>query len=312
MRKNLVMVMDDIAAIKIAKDTTFALLLEGQRRGYQLRYLNEDQLFLTGSSAQAHMRSLTVQDIAAGWYELGAEETRALGPNDLVMMRADPPVDAGYLYATYLLELAEKSGARVVNKPRALRDWNEKLAIAHFPELIPETLVTSSASRIREFVKQREKAVLKPLDGMGGRGIFLAGASDPNLNVIIETLTANGSQLAMAQQFLPEIVAGDKRVLMVHGQPVPWMLARIPGAQDFRGNLARGASSEGRPIGDAERKIAAAVGPFLVENGIELAGLDVIGDRLTEINVTSPTCIRELDAQFGTNIAGDLFDALEA
>ncbi len=312
MPKYLVMVMDDIAKIKIAKDTSFALLLEGQRRGYRLRYLNEDQLFLNGAVACTQMRSLQVQDDPNQWFELGEEETRPLGADDLVMMRADPPVDAGYLYATYLLERAERAGARVVNRPRALRDCNEKLAIAHFPDLIPDTLVTSLAERIRSFVKERGKAVLKPLDGMGGRGIFLASAADPNLNVIIETLTSNGSQLAMAQQFLPGIADGDKRVLMVHGQPVPWMLARIPGSQDFRGNLARGGRGEGRPIGKAERKIAAAVGPFLVENGVEFAGLDVIGDRLTEINVTSPTCVRELDQQFETNIAGTLFDALEA
>ncbi|TVQ35300.1 MAG: glutathione synthase [Wenzhouxiangella sp.] len=312
MHKYLVMVMDDIAAIKVAKDTSFALLLEAQRRGYQLRYLNEDGLFLTDGTTFARMHAIKVQDDPENWFDLGVEETRALGPDDLVMMRADPPVDAGYLYATYLLGRAEDAGARVVNRPRALRDCNEKLAIARFPELIPKTLVSSSAERIRAFVAQVGKAVLKPLDGMGGRGIFLARIDDPNLNVIMETLTANGTQLAMAQQYLPEIADGDKRILMIHGQAVPWTLARIPGSQDFRGNLARGGRGEGRPITEADRTIAEAVGPFLLENGIEFAGLDVIGDRLTEINVTSPTCVRELDAQFGTNIAGDLFDAIEA
>ncbi len=312
MNKYLVMVMDDIAAIKVAKDTSFALLLEAQRRGYELRYLNEQDLFLTDGTTQARMRGIQVMDDPDHWFELGTEETRPLGGDDLVMMRADPPVDASYLYATYLLERAESAGARVVNRPRALRDFNEKLAIARFPDLIPATLVSSSARRIRAFVEQQGKAVLKPLDGMGGRGIFMTAIDDPNLNVIIETVTANGAELAMAQQFLPEIVAGDKRVLMIHGQAVPWMLARIPGAQDFRGNLARGGRGEGRPIGQAERRIAEAVGPVLVEHGITLAGLDVIGDRLTEINVTSPTCVRELDAQFGANIAGDLFDAIEA
>ncbi|MCC5864850.1 MAG: glutathione synthase [Wenzhouxiangella sp.] len=312
MRKTLVMVMDDIAAIKVSKDTSFALLLEGQRRGYQLRYLNEADLFLDKSTTLARMRALTVRDDPDHWFELGLEEIRPLGADDLVMMRADPPVDSDYLYATYLLDRAEAAGALVVNRPQALRDFNEKLAIARFPELIPDTLVTSSAERIVNFVRERGKAVLKPLDGMGGRGIFLATADDRNLNVIIETLTANGQQLAMAQQFLPEIEAGDKRVLVVNGRPVPWVLARIPGASDFRGNLARGGRGQGQALSDADRAIAEAVGPVLVEHGIAFAGLDVIGDRLTEINVTSPTCVRELDAQFGANIAGDLFDAIDS
>lgn len=312
MRKTLVMVMDDIAAIKVSKDTSFALLLEGQRRGYQLRYLNEADLFLDKATALARMRALTVRDDPRHWFDLGPEEVRPLGEDDLVMMRSDPPVDSDYLYATYLLDRAEAAGALVVNRPQALRDFNEKLAIARFPELIPDTLVTSSAERIANFVRERGKAVLKPLDGMGGRGIFLATADDRNLNVIIETLTANGQQLAMAQQFLPEIEAGDKRVLVVNGRPVPWVLARIPGASDFRGNLARGGRGQGQALSDTDRAIAETVGPILVEHGIVFAGLDVIGDRLTEINVTSPTCVRELDAQFGANIAGDLFDAIDS
>ncbi len=311
MKKNLIVVMDDIAQIKIAKDTSFALMLEAQRRGYRLLYMNEGGLSLRGAQAMGRLWPVRVKDDPRGWYELGASEQHAFGSDDLVIMRADPPVDDGYLYATYLLGQAEANGARVLNRPQALREFNEKLAIARFPDLIPETLVAADPGLLKAFVRERGRAVLKPLDGMGGRGIFLAAADDPNLNVILETLTDSGRQLAMAQQYLPEIADGDKRVLMIHGRPVPYLLARIPGGDDFRGNLARGGRGEGRPLGAAEAAIAAAVGPVLVDHGIELAGLDIIGDRLTEINVTSPTCVRELDAQFGINIAGDFFDLVD-
>ncbi len=311
MRKNLIVVMDDIASITVRKDTSLALMLEGQRRGYHLHYMNDPDLFLDNGEIIARMHRIRVRDDADGWFELGAEVTRPLGEEDLVLMRSDPPVDDDYLFATYLLELAERAGARVVNRPRALRDFNEKLAIAHFPDLTPDTLVSSNPARLREFVGERERSVLKPLDGMGGKSIFLSAPGDPNLNVIIETLTRNGRRLAMAQEFLPAIADGDKRILIIHGRPVPYLLARIPGEQDFRGNLARGGRGEGRELSPTDRAIAEAVAPLLLENGIDLAGLDVIGDRLTEINVTSPTCVRELDAQFGINIAGDLFDAVD-
>ena len=311
MRANLIVVMDDIARINIVKDTSFALLLEGQRRGYGLFYLNETDLFIEQERAGAEVRPLRVQDDPKGWFELGQSRTHYFGATDLVMMRADPPVDSDYLHATYLLEQAEQAGALVVNRPRALRDFNEKLAIARFPGLIPPTLVSARHDRIKAFVREQGKAVLKPLDGMGGRGIFLATADEPNLNSMLETLTGGERRPAMVQAFLPEIRDGDKRVLVVNGRPVDYALARIPGGDDFRGNLARGGRGEGRPLTAADRAIAEAVGPVLVEHGIALAGLDVIGDRLTEINVTSPTCIRELDAQFGLNIAGQLFDAID-
>ncbi len=311
MRDNLVVVMDDIAAIKVAKDTSFALLLAGQRRGYRVFYLNEDQLFLEGGQCLASMREIRLMDDPEHWFELGEALCRPLGASDVVMMRADPPVDAGYLYATYLLDRAEAAGALVINRPQALRDFNEKLAIARFPDLIAPTLVSASAKQLKNFVAEQGKAVLKPLDGMGGRGIFLAERNDANLNVIIETLTADGQTLAMAQAFVPEITTGDKRILMVAGEPVPYLLARIPGQSDFRGNLARGGRGEGQALTPADLEIARAVGPVLKENGIAFAGLDVIGDRLTEINVTSPTCVRELDAQFGLDIAGDLFAAVD-
>ena len=311
MRDNLVVVMDDIAAITVAKDTSFALLLAGQRRGYRLLYLNEDQLFLEGGRCLAQMREIRVMDDPGHWFELGDEVCRPLGSDDVVMMRADPPVDAGYLYATYLLDRAEAAGALVINRPQALRDFNEKLAIARFPALMAPTLVSANAEQLKNFVNEQGKAVLKPLDGMGGRGIFLAERGDANLNVIIETLTADGRALAMAQAFVPEIEVGDKRILMVGGEPVPYLLARIPGQSDFRGNLARGGRGEGQPLSPADLEIARTVGPVLKANGIAFAGLDVIGDRLTEINVTSPTCVRELDAQFGLDIAGDLFAAVD-
>ena len=311
MRKNLVVVMDDISAIKIVKDTSFAMLLEGQRRGYRLWYLADTDLYLDGARACARMRAVRVEDDAEHWYDLGEAVDRPLGSDDLVLMRADPPVDHNYLMATYVLERAEQAGARVVNRPRALRDFNEKLAIAHFPDLIPETLVSAEAARLRDFVQHSGKAVLKPLDGMGGKSIFLLERDDRNLNVVIETLTDSGARLAMAQEYLPAISAGDKRVLIVHGRPVDKLLARIPGKDDFRGNLARGGRGEGRPLDHADRHIAETVGPVLLEHGIEFAGLDIIDDRLTEINVTSPTCVRELDAEFGINIISDLFDAID-
>jgi glutathione synthase len=302
--------MDDLARIKPVKDTTFALMLEAQRRGFEVWYANEPDLALDGGACTARLRRVTLRDDEHDWFDVEREERRALGDGDLVFMRCDPPVDDRYVYATMMLDRALDHGARVVNRPSALRNFNEKLSITRFPELIPATRVSAAAGPLRDFVAEHGRAVLKPLDGMGGRGIFAAAADDPNLNVIIETLTLDGSVPAMAQEYLPGIADGDKRILMVHGRPVPYVLARIPGGGDFRGNLARGGRGEGRPIEPDERRIAERVGPFLVEQGIEFAGLDVIDGRLTEINVTSPTCVRELDAQFGVNIAGMLFDHL--
>jgi len=311
MRKNLVVVMDALSEIYVAKDTTFAMLLAGQRRGYRLFYVNEDGLSLAGSQTLARLRPVSVRDDPEDWYQLGEPLVRALGEDDLILMRSDPPVDADYLFATYLLEQAERSGARVVNRPRALRDFNEKLAITRFPALMPATLVSARPADLKAFVRERGRAVLKPLDGMGGRSIFLARSDDPNLNVILETLTDGGRHLAIAQEFLPAIDDGDKRILIVNGRPVDYLLARIPTGDDFRGNLVRGGRGEGRPLSPSDRQIAETVAPVLLEHGVAFAGLDVIGDRLTEINVTSPTCVRELDAQFGLDIAGDLFDAVD-
>lgn len=305
-----VFVMDDIGLIKPTKDTTFALMLEAQRRGFPVWYANEADLVLSGGECIARLRQVCLSDDASNWFDIKSETTRTLGGGDLVLMRSDPPVDDNYVYATMMLDRAEAHGARIVNRPAALRDFNEKLSISRFPELTPATQVAADPAILREFVCKHEHAILKPLDGMGGRGIFKAGADDPNLNVILETLTGDGAHPAMAQEFLPGIAEGDKRILMVHGEPVPYVLARIPGGSDFRGNLARGGRGEGQPISDDELRIARTVGPVLVENGIEFAGLDVIAGKLTEINVTSPTCVRELDTQFGINISGMLFDAL--
>jgi glutathione synthase len=305
-------VMDPIAAIKPAKDTTLALLLEAQRRGHRLYYIEQSGLACDGAQARAWMAPLEVRDETANWFTLGDFQWQALAGIDLLLMRKDPPFDREYLYDTLLAELAQREGVRVVNRPQALRDANEKLFALHFPQCCPPTVVARDARALRDFVAAQGKAVLKPLDGMGGQGVFLASTDDPNLNVILETLTEGGRALAMAQRFLPEIAQGDKRILMVAGEPVPFALARIPQGSDFRGNLARGGRGEARPLTARDRWIAAEVGPELVRRGLLFVGLDVIGDWLTEVNVTSPTGVRELDRQCGLNIAGLLFDALEA
>ncbi|MCD9047565.1 glutathione synthase [Luteimonas sp. MHLX1A] len=311
MHSEVVVVMDPIGSIRIAKDSTFAMLLEAQRRGLRLSYVVPGGLSVANGIAQARLAPLTVRDDPADWYELGPESHRALGTGDLVLMRKDPPVDAEFLHDTHILSLAQRAGARVVNDPRGLRDMNEKLAALEFPQCCPPSLVSREAAALKAFVQEHGEAVVKPLDGMGGRSIFRTRAGDPNLNVILETLTDGNRSLVVAQRYLPEIVDGDKRILLVDGEPVDYCLARIPQGDEFRGNLAAGGRGEGRPLTDRDRWIAAQVGPELKRRGMVFVGLDVIGDWLTEVNVTSPTCIRELDAQFGLNIAGLLFDALE-
>ena len=314
-------VMDPIGSIKTAKDSTFALLLEAQRRGHRLHYVRPGGLGIANARAQADCAPLQVREDPIRWHTLGAFATRPLAEFDVVLMRTDPPVDAAYLHDTQILSLAQREGVLVVNDPRGLRDLNEKLAAFEFPQCCPPTLVSRDAAALRAFVVSQGEAVLKPLDGMGGRSIFRASAGDANLNVILETLIYGGlsgsdpgrsSQLVMAQRYLPEIRDGDKRILLIDGEPVPYCLARIPQGSEFRGNLAVGGRGEGRPLTERDRWIAAQVGPELKRRGMLLVGLDVIGDWLTEINVTSPTCIRELDAQFGLNIAGLLLDAIES
>jgi len=307
---DVVVVMDPIGSIKIAKDTTFAMLLEAQRRGHRLLYVTPGRLALRDGRATAEVAELAVKDDKAGWFVLGEARELAFGPGQVVLMRRDPPVDEQYLYDTHVLGVAQQAGALVVNDPQGLRDYNEKLAALLFPQCCPPTLVSRDPAALKAFVAEHGEAVLKPLDGMGGRSIFRVKAGDPNTNVILETLVGDGRQ-TLAQRFIPGIRDGDKRVLLVDGEPVDYALARIPQGDEFRGNLAAGGRGEGRPLGERDRWIAAQVGPEMKRRGMLFVGLDVIGDYLTEVNVTSPTCVRELDAQFGLNIAGLLFDAIE-
>ncbi len=309
---DIVVVMDPIGNIRIAKDSTFALLLEAQKRGHRLHYVLPGGLSLAQGQARALVSPLKVMDDPGQWHDLGQPSQRVFCARDVVLMRSDPPVDANYLHDTQILGIAQQAGALVVNDPQGLRDFNEKLAALLFPECCPPTLVSRDNAALKAFVTEQGQAVLKPLDGMGGRSIFRASKGEPNLNVILETLTEGGQHLAMAQRYLPEITEGDKRILLVDGTPVDYCLARIPQGDEFRGNLAAGGRGEGRPLSDRDRWIAAQVGPEMKRRGMLFVGLDVIGDYLTEVNVTSPTCIRELDAQFGLNIAGQLFDAIEA
>jgi glutathione synthase len=305
-------IMDPIAGIAMYKDSTFAMLLEAQRRGHEIRYMEPADLTVQDGRALGRMAPLEVRDNADDWFTLGAAENRELAELDFLLMRKDPPFDMDYVYTTYILDLAEQAGVTVVNRPQALRDANEKFFITQFPQCCVPALITRHAREIREFVQTHGLSVVKPLDGMGGESIFRVEPDDPNLNVILETITQKDRALVIVQQYIPEITQGDKRVLVVAGEPVPYALARIPGAGDFRGNLAKGGTGVGVELSERDRWIVGQVAPELVRRGILFAGLDVIGDWLTEVNVTSPTCIRELDAQYGLNIAGDLFDAMEA
>lgn len=312
MSPSVAVLMDPIETIHVKKDSTFAMMLEAQRRGYRVLYLKQGDLALRDGIAWARMATLSVTDDADNWYALDAAQWQPMRGIDLVLARKDPPVDMAFMYDTLVLEQAQRDGVRVVNDPRGLRDCNEKLFALHFPQCCAPSVVTRDAGELKRFAGEHGDVVLKPLDGMGGRGIFRTCADDPNLNVIIETLLGPTNHFTIAQKYLPEIRDGDKRILMINGEPVPYALARIPQGTDFRGNLAAGGRGEGRPLTERDRWIAAQVGPELKRRKLTLVGLDVIGDWLTEINVTSPTCLRELDAQFGLNIAGMLFDAIEA
>jgi glutathione synthase len=304
-------VMDPISTIKVNKDSTFAMLLEGQRRGSALWYMEQKDLGLYDGRCMASMRPLEVRDDPDNWFSLGEPQMRKLDALDVVLMRKDPPFDMEYVYTTYLLEQAQARGSLIVNRPSALRDANEKLYTAWFPEVCSPTLVSRNHAQFDEFIDTHQDVILKPLDGMGGASIFRVQADDPNRNVIIETLTANGSRFTMGQKFIPEIRDGDKRILVIDGEPVPYALARIPSAGDNRGNLAAGGRGVGVALSDKDREIVETVGPRLREQGILFAGLDVIGDFLTEVNVTSPTCIRELDQLYDLNISAILMDCIE-
>jgi len=304
-------VMDPITSINIKKDTSFAMLLEAQRRGYEIHYMEMSDLYLRGGEARAHTRLLSVEQNAESWFAFGSEQDIALADLNVVLMRKDPPFDTEFIYATYILERAEEKGTLIVNKPQSLRDCNEKLFTAWFAELTPDTLVTRNAQQIREFWQTHGDIILKPLDGMGGASIFRIKQEDPNLSVIIETLTEHGRFYCMAQNYLPAIKEGDKRVLVVDGEPVPYCLARIPKSGETRGNLAAGGRGEARPLSDSDWEIARRVAPTLKAKGLIFVGLDIIGDKLTEINVTSPTCVREIEAAFPVSITGMLMDAIE-
>ena len=305
-------VMDPIGAITPKKDSSLAMLLEAARREAEIHYFEQRDLKLVSGTAIGRSTRLDVFDDNEDWYAFGERTEIALGELDVVLMRKDPPFDMEYIYTTYILDRAAAAGALIVNHPQALRDMNEKVYTAWFPELAPTTLVTRSMDELRAFLADNEAIVVKPLDGMGGRSIFVVRKGDGNANVIFETLTDHGKQFMTAQAFIPEISAGDKRILLIDGEPVPYTLARIPSADDNRGNLVMGATGKGQPLSDRDHKICAAVGPALAEHGVIFAGIDVIGDYLTEVNVTSPTAIRELDRLFDLNIAGLMFDAIEA
>jgi glutathione synthase len=305
------MVMDPIDSITPKKDSSLAMLLECERRNAEIHYMLQDDLKLVAGRAIGRTKTLNVKDDNDDWFTFGSSQEIALGDLDVILMRKDPPFDMEYIYTTYILDRAAIEGALVVNRPQALRDMNEKAFISWFADYAPTTLITRSMDEMRAFMKEHGKIVVKPLDGMGGKSIFVVKADDNNANVIFETLTDYGSRFAMAQTFIPEISEGDKRILIIDGEPVPYALARIPSADDNRGNLVMGAVGKAIELSDRDREIAEHVGATLAASGVIFAGIDVIGDYLTEVNVTSPTGIRELDKAFDLNIAGLLFDAIE-
>lgn len=303
-------IMDPIENINIAKDSTWAMILAAQKRDWQVRYMQQADLYTDNGIAYAESRVVRLHPGQDPWLEQSPAQQHELADCDAILMRKDPPFDLEFIYTTYMLELAEQKGSLIVNKPQSLRDYNEKFFTTWFPQCAPPTLVTRSAGKLREFIRQHADCILKPLDGMGGASIFRVRQDDPNIGVIIETLSLHGEKTVMAQRFVPEISEGDKRILLVDGKPSPYALARVPLAGETRGNLAAGGTGIGVPLSDRDRWICDQVGPILQEKGILFAGLDVIGDYLTEINITSPTCIRELDKQFELDIAGDLMDAI--
>ncbi len=307
----ILVVMDPIGSINLKKDSTLAMLWAATRRGHTLGYAEQADLYIDGGQAFGTIAPLEVFEHTPDFYRLGKKATERLAAYDVILMRKDPPFDLRFVYTTHILEQAEREGAWVVNRPQSLRDCNEKLFATQFAHLMVPTRVTSQQGLIREFLAEHGDIIVKPLDGMGGMGIFRLQTGSPNVGSTLEMLTGMGQWPIMAQKYIPEIVDGDKRILMIDGEPVPYALARIPQAGETRGNLAAGGRGEARPLTARDRAIAAEVGPVLRAKGLVFVGLDVIGDFVTEINVTSPTCIREIDAQFGTSIADDLMAVLE-
>jgi glutathione synthase len=304
-------IMDPIESIRFAKDSTLAMLLAAKARGFELYYMQMQDIYSRQGQVYAHLARIDVFNDAAHYFDKAPQQTMPLNELDVILVRMDPPVEQMYWYTTQLLDLVEKQGTLVINKPSSLRDVNEKLFINWFPECCPPTLFSAHTKDIIEFIKTQQQAILKPLHGMGGTSIFRVNAGDPNTHVIIETLTKMGTQLCCVQRFIPEIAQGDKRILMINGEPIPYALARIPAQGDFRGNLAAGASNEGRELTVRDRAICDIVSPVLKEKGLFFVGLDIIGDYLTEINVTSATCIRELDKWYNLDISGQIMTQIE-
>jgi glutathione synthase len=310
--RRLAVVMDPIADITYAKDSTLAMLIAAQARGFALSYLEQRDLTLRDGKALARVRPLEVRADPTAWFTLGEAQSAALGDFDCILMRKDPPFDTEYIYSTYILERAEDAGALVVNRPRGLRDMNEKMYTAWFPQCCAATLITRDMQQMAAFLAEQGKIVCKPLDGMGGRSIFVIEKDDKNARVILETVSGYGERFVVVQHYLPQIaVSGDARVLLIEGEPVPYALARIPSSGDHRGNLAAGAKGMGRPLDERDRWLARQIGPKLAQAGMLFVGLDVIGGYVTEINVTSPTGIRELDKEFGIDIGLQLMQAIE-
>ena len=311
MGKLLGVVMDPIASINFEKDTTLALLLAAQKHGYEIFYMEQADLYLDNSEPYAKMGRLKVYDHPEKWFDLEKSSPQHLSQLDVILMRKDPPFDSEFIYSTYILEAAERLGTLIVNRPQSLRDCNEKVFATHFPQCTPPLIVSRDQTLLSAFLEDHEEVVYKPLDGMGGTSIFRVKRGDQNLNVILETLTADGKNTIMAQKYLPEITSGDKRVLVVDGVVIPYCLARIPPKGEFRGNLAVGGTGLVKPLSERDLWIAEQVSPVLKEKGLIFVGLDVIGDYLTEINVTSPTCVREIDKLHNTAIGETLMEAIE-
>ena len=307
----LLFILDPLETLKIKKDTSFAMMSEAQTRGHEIWVCLQSDLVWDQGKISIDATHIEILGEQAQWYQEITSETKTPSDFDSAIMRKDPPFDMEYIYSTYLLELAEAEGLKVFNKPSAIRDHNEKLSIARYPEFIAPTIVTRNLSAIKSFIKDHDQVILKPLDGMGGSSIFRTSESDPNLGVILETLSGVSRESIMAQRFIPEISEGDKRLLLIDGKPAEYALARIPQGQDHRGNLAAGGKGKAMPLTDREREIANTIGPGLASRGLLLVGLDVIGGFLTEVNVTSPTCMREIHEQTGFNVAGMFIDALE-
>jgi len=303
--------MDPVDTINPRKDSTFAMMLEAQHRNYQISYIGKDDLFCQRGKAFARSQKIQVTDNQQQWYQLSEPHTSELSQFDIILMRKDPPFDMEYIMDTYTLDLAESANTHIINKPQALRDANEKFFTEHFAECTPANMISRNMDTLKSAVREFDQVIIKPMDGMGGESIFKTSKNDKNLNVILETVSQNGNKTTMVQQFIPEISEGDKRILIINGKPVPYALARIPSTKDFRGNLAKGGTGKGVELSTSDYRICEIVGPKLKEMGIVFAGIDVIGNYLTEINVTSPTCIRELDEIFQLNIAGQLFDCIE-